>query len=125
MGDTDTGVKIESWLIGTKIEFLALGIGALLLMLIAPLFLFRVGAPTALYIARVNGTGRWSLILHRTARQPVVRQLHDLEAYLETFGYCNRFNFNLPFNMKKLGYSTSSSGTVHLLFMRSSAGPAL
>jgi len=108
---------------GTKIEHFAFCSGALLLFLLAPALFLRIGTPTALYISRIQG--EWSLSLHRRGRMPVVRRLDDLEAYLETFDRSKCFNFRLPWRVKRVGFSTSKSGTVRLFFVQSFVGPAL
>lgn len=106
--------------LNAKIEFTALCVGSLLLTLVALALGLRIGAPTSLYINRLNGS--WCLSLHRRGLVPVVRELADLEAFLESFGYDTCFRLKLPLLMKKAGYTTARSGTARFFFTRSAEG---
>lgn len=101
--------------------FFCMCLGALVLVIFSLMFGLRVGAPTAIDIARVNGA--WSLVLQRRALGNVVRCLDDLEGFVETFAYC--FRLSTPCSIKRVGHTTSKAGTVRFFFAESSAGPAL
>lgn len=94
---------------------------AVVLMLVALALLLRLRAPTTIQLSRVNGA--WSLSLQRRSLPPLVRPLADLEAFVETFGYCSRLR--VRFWGRRAGHTTSRQGAVHLFFTESSAGAPL
>lgn len=117
-----TAIEPPAWALGRDLKYVArlqfCGF-AILLFLIAQRMFLRLFIPTQLHIGHFSGT--WSVCLYRRALAPVVRPLHDISEFGETFGMCTYVGHR-AFLGRTLGYGTSRRGVVHLCFKGSSAG---
>jgi hypothetical protein len=111
---------------GSKFVALGMCIVAVLLVIIGLVLIIRRGAPSSIMICRANGD--WAISIHRHGASPKVRSMTDLEAYLETFGYCDSVVLQkigtCRFIRRRFGYTTARKGTLHLFFSESVNGPA-
>lgn len=95
--------------------------GAVVTVALAMLVCLRFGTPTSIEIMRSNGA--WSISLHRSLLPPLTRTLLELEAFVETFGYCGKLP--IRFRGRRAGWTTSNDATMHLFFYRSLSSPPL
>merc|ERR1712151_1140865 len=81
----------------------------------APIALCIDHCPATLEDVRTSGAS-WVMSLRRKGRAPITRPLHELYLYVETFGF---FSFGGLPRARRVGFTTSRTGTVHLSFQTS------